>query len=178
MRLKPASLADTTVPPELPGAEALAFAPDWVCHGPLEAAPPAAPSHPAFDRLMARIPIELHHTFTRQQLVALSRASVPINSPHAVNVRVSVPFFGKRFYVTLLAGRERRSLKRLTAEGQLLTSKLFSLDSKLMAPILFLSLFVLAFGAYILRAALDVDTSASEPALHELINFIDRRHIQ
>jgi hypothetical protein len=35
---------------------------------------------------------------------------------HPVNIRVSLPFFGKRFYLTLVAGQERRAVERLKAE--------------------------------------------------------------
>lgn len=37
-------------------------------------------------------------------------------SDHPVNIRVSLPFFGKRFYLTLVAGQERRPVERLRAE--------------------------------------------------------------
>ncbi len=35
---------------------------------------------------------------------------------HPVNIRVSLPFFGRRFYLTLVAGQERRPVERLHAE--------------------------------------------------------------
>ena len=35
---------------------------------------------------------------------------------HAVNIRLSIPFFFCRFYLTIVAGRERRSPDRLVKE--------------------------------------------------------------
>lgn len=37
---------------------------------------------------------------------------------HAINYRVSTSFFGRRFFLTFLAGAEMRSLRRLQEEGQ------------------------------------------------------------
>lgn len=35
---------------------------------------------------------------------------------HPVNIRLSLPFFGERYYFTLVAGKERRSDERLADE--------------------------------------------------------------
>ncbi len=35
---------------------------------------------------------------------------------HPVNIRFSVPFFGRRFYLTVVAGQERRPAERLKAD--------------------------------------------------------------
>lgn len=37
---------------------------------------------------------------------------------HAINYRVSTAVVGRRFYLTVLAGAEKRSLRRLQEEGQ------------------------------------------------------------
>ncbi len=37
---------------------------------------------------------------------------------HAVNIRVSLPLFFGRYYVTILAGKERRGAKRREEESQ------------------------------------------------------------
>ena len=37
---------------------------------------------------------------------------------HAVNIRLSIPFFFGRFYLTIVAGRERRDTTRLKDERQ------------------------------------------------------------
>ena len=35
---------------------------------------------------------------------------------HPINIRFSVPFFGRRFYLAVLAGQERRPAERLKAD--------------------------------------------------------------
>lgn len=40
----------------------------------------------------------------------------PWSNNHAVNLRLSVPFFGGRYYLTVVGGRERRSRQRLAFE--------------------------------------------------------------
>ena len=35
---------------------------------------------------------------------------------HPVNIRLSIPFFGARYYLTLVAGKEKRSPERLREE--------------------------------------------------------------
>lgn len=40
----------------------------------------------------------------------------PWTNNHAVNVRLSLPFFGGRYYLTVVGGKERRSRQRLAFE--------------------------------------------------------------
>jgi len=44
--------------------------------------------------------------------------SVPWESDHRINLRLSIPFLFKRYYVTIVAGEERRSPERRAAERQ------------------------------------------------------------
>lgn len=44
--------------------------------------------------------------------------SAPWEADHPINLRLSIPFLFKRYYVTLVAGEERRSPERRTAERQ------------------------------------------------------------
>ena len=69
--------------------------------------------------LLAGIPSEIRSTFSEAQLAALAQASKPQQSRHRVDFRVSIPVWpGRRLYMRLLAGRERRNAKRLATEGQ------------------------------------------------------------
>ena len=71
-----------------------------------------------FNPLIADIPEDIRETFTPAQLHALARASRNQRTKHTVDFRVSLPFLGgRRYYLTVLAGRERRSAGRLVAEG-------------------------------------------------------------
>ena len=40
------------------------------------------------------------------------------HSPPPVNIRMTIPFLGQRFYFTVLSGKERRSKERLALERQ------------------------------------------------------------
>ncbi len=42
--------------------------------------------------------------------------AVPWECDHPINLRLSIPLFFKRYYVTILAGPERRSTRRLKEE--------------------------------------------------------------
>ena len=154
----------------------VAYAPEWIASGSPYRAPPPLLSHAAFDRLMARVPAEIRRTFTSQQMLALSRASVPINSPYRVNVRTSVPFFGKRFYVTLLMGRERRSLSRLADEKQLLSARLASIDKRLVPLMLTMAVFALVLTVYVFKSGLGIDFAASDAPLLDLMSISEHKH--
>ncbi len=66
---------------------------------------------------MSRIPPEVRSSFTPVQLAALQTALKPRH--HAVDLRLSLPWLGKRFYLVILAGEEQRSPLRRRLESQL-----------------------------------------------------------
>ncbi len=140
------------------------FAPEWrgaTTPPPLDQQPA---DHPAFYRLMQRIPPHVRATLTREQIVAISKASVPQNSPHLVDYRVSLPFFGKRFYVTLLAGRERRSRARLAREGQLLSVETWEMSATLATALAAMAIGGAIMVLYLYKAAIGADFILSGPA--------------
>lgn len=52
-------------------------------------------------------------TFTDTQLIALKQAfGDRLNKRHAVDIRLSIPFFKRGFYIVLLLGKEKRVKKR------------------------------------------------------------------
>jgi hypothetical protein len=70
-----------------------------------------------FERLFAQIAPEIANTFTDKQIEALKRGfGYQRLSSHFLDIRVSVPIPGLRFYLVLLAGSERRSRQRLHFE--------------------------------------------------------------
>lgn len=95
------------------------YAPLWSGNPVAISAAPQPPFHPAFERLLKRLPEEHRRALTDEQLSALALASLPSPASHLIEYRVSVPFFGRRFYLTVFAGREQRALARLVSEGQL-----------------------------------------------------------
>lgn len=77
------------------------------------------PQHtdPTFERLFAEISPEVTNTFTVEQLEAIKRGFASCAwRRHSLDIRVSVPIPGLRFYLVLLAGSERRSKVRLHSE--------------------------------------------------------------
>jgi len=70
---------------------------------------------PFVQQFFARIPPKTATTFTDAQLVALKQVfKERISKRHAVDIKLSMPFF-KGFYIVLLLGKEKRSKKRLQA---------------------------------------------------------------
>lgn len=75
--------------------------------------------------LLQRLPEAFLVTLNARQLAALKGSLAPPRaSPHRVDFRVSLPWFGGRYYVVLLAGDERRSVDRLRLEGQLTVGRI------------------------------------------------------
>jgi hypothetical protein len=73
-----------------------------------------------FEKLVAEIDPKVANTFTVEQLEAIKRGfSSRAWTRHSLDIRVSVPFPGLRFYLVLLAGSERRSKVRLHSEKNL-----------------------------------------------------------
>ncbi|MBN3892389.1 MAG: hypothetical protein HWQ43_25680 [Nostoc sp. JL31] len=68
---------------------------------------------PFEQQLFTRIPPEIVATFTNAQLTELKKVfNDRIYKRHFVDIRVSIPFFVKRFYVVFLLGKEKRFKKR------------------------------------------------------------------
>ena len=68
--------------------------------------------------LMARLESPIANSFSPEQKDALARAFAPGWNRHPVNIRVSMPWVGGRFYLTLIGGKERRDTHRRTLERQ------------------------------------------------------------
>jgi hypothetical protein len=71
------------------------------------------------DALMERIPPEVMDSFTPDQRAALAQATSPIRwRHHPINLRVAVPmpFAGRRGFLTIVGGAEKRSPDRVARE--------------------------------------------------------------
>ena len=69
---------------------------------------------PAFENFIARVPPAIAATLTEAQLIGLQKAFLTRQgSHHSIDIRLSVPLPGLRFYLVFLAGPERRSPQRL-----------------------------------------------------------------
>ncbi|MEH1928207.1 MAG: hypothetical protein V7K14_20825 [Nostoc sp.] len=72
---------------------------------------------PIFERLFSKISPKIANSFTDEQIKAIQRGfGSQIRARHFLDIRVSVPIPGLRFYLVLLAGSERRSQQRLLYE--------------------------------------------------------------
>lgn len=77
--------------------------------------------------------------------LASMRADVP--SPdaaheghHAADLKLSVPFWGSRFYIRFLAGPERRSMARLEEEGQVGALRITLFYAAVICPLIAIAL--------------------------------------
>jgi hypothetical protein len=59
-------------------------------------------------RICARMPVEVQMSFTPEQIAALGVATYYPPSPHKVAIRKTFGIFGKRYYLALFMGRDRR----------------------------------------------------------------------
>ncbi|HSV27922.1 MAG TPA: hypothetical protein VLL76_00145 [Candidatus Omnitrophota bacterium] len=74
----------------------------------------------AFEMLFDRIPAEVAGTFTDQQRAALYSAVKPTTwKRHPINIRLSFPFVGGRYFITVVGGQEKRSTERLAREHRM-----------------------------------------------------------
>lgn len=63
--------------------------------------------------MLQRMPEDVRATFAPYQIQAIESALIV--RPHAVDMRLSVPFFGRGVYVVVIAGTERRAIRRQQA---------------------------------------------------------------
>lgn len=70
-------------------------------------------SAPEAEDFLARMPSHVVASLTDEQRQAIARAALNESwSSHPVNIRFSLPLWFRRFYVTLVAGPERRTARR------------------------------------------------------------------
>lgn len=77
------------------------------------------PPNPALG-VVRRLPAQILASLTREQQITLGEALLRQKwRSHPVDIRITVPFFGKRYYFTAVAGREQRDRARLRLERRL-----------------------------------------------------------
>lgn len=68
----------------------------------------------SLEALLANLPDGVIESFTAEQRAALWNAAKPISwRKHPINIRITFPFFGGRYFVTIVGGFERRSVDRI-----------------------------------------------------------------
>ncbi|HLO77427.1 MAG TPA: hypothetical protein VK196_13305 [Magnetospirillum sp.] len=77
-------------------------------------------SEGGLETLLDRIPAEVAETFTPAQRAALWNAVKPVSwRRHPVNIRLSFPMIGGRFFVTVVGGQEKRANERRFRERRM-----------------------------------------------------------
>ncbi len=145
------------------------YAPAWLPDAGSAAAETVINAHPAFDRLMARLPFSMRSSFTGEQMMALARASVPIDAPHLLDYRVSVPVLKRRYYVSLLIGRERRSMSRLVQSGQTKRRRIMAAYAVATCSLIVVSVMVILVAALLLKVLLGIDVIEGPGTLSGLL---------
>ena len=145
--------------------------PHWIKQDGTELSLPTAaseaPERPfQYQRLLRRLPASVLATLTPQQLDAISDALIPDPPSHAVDYRVSVPFMGRRYYITLLAGRERRSLTRLAREAQLHAKHIATFYAVVLLALGCLTVSGTILLGYVVKSSLDIDMLDGPSMLH------------
>ena len=128
---------------------------------------------PFFQRFFEQVPPEIAHTFTPEQLHAIKHIYGDRTlAKHAVNLRLSVPIPGSRFYFILLSGKEQRSRARILKQ-----SKLYPIWTRLNAiaitVIIVLLLFIVFACAYFFLNVFGYKVHAPYPAV---IPWIDKQY--
>ena len=63
--------------------------------------------HALMRRILEQLPPEELHSFSENQIEALHRSALALpKANHAINIRWSIPFPGKGFYLVFFAGKE------------------------------------------------------------------------
>ncbi len=68
------------------------------------------------ERFLMNLPPEVASSFSDTQLAAIQRALGSGWSRHPVEIRRTIPFFGRRYFIVVLGGVERRSDERIRAD--------------------------------------------------------------
>ena len=111
----------------------------------------------AFDRVWKRLPTEVRASLSEHQLRALAIAMSGDETRHKIDFRASLPFFGKRYYLRLVSGRERRNVKRLKREGQLGLKEVSIVYAVMACSVIGIFMTFMIASLYILKSYLGLD---------------------
>jgi hypothetical protein len=130
------------------------------------------PVDPVFLRLLSQVPPDILASFTASQLEAMARVSMQSKAPHLMDFLVSLPFFGRRFYLRFSLGRERRSYDRLLREKQVELSKTILVWGA--AAWLTVSTLVLAslVTLYVFKSALGINLMRGRSPFHFVYELV------
>ncbi len=133
-------------------------------------APAFMPSHDLL-RLLAALPHTAGAKLTNMQMAALDVAIArtrPKAGSHKLDYRVSVPFFGKRYYFVVKGGEERRSQDRIAKEGLNAPWRVSIAYTVLMGVIATTGLMAVIVLLYLLKSIMGIDVYEDHSMLHNL----------
>ncbi len=122
--------------------------------------------------LLDGIPPAVRSEFTYNHLAALEVALVksrPVPRKHKLDFRVSLPFFGKRYYFVLLGGAERRSILRIERDGQNAPWRLTAAYFVIVTLLASVGLTALILGLYALKSLMGIDMFEGSSFMHGIV---------
>lgn len=122
-------------------------------------------------RLLQAIPPSAGITFSNAHLSALDVAierTRPRQGRHSLDFRVSLPVLGKRYYLVLLGGKERRSRARLRSEGQDAARRLWIGYALVLGVLLSASVVFGIMLLYLAKSMLGIDLFDEHSVMHDL----------
>jgi hypothetical protein len=114
---------------------------------------------PIIQSFLARIPGEIATTFTDTQLAELKKVFTDSkNTSSSVDIKLSIPFFKRRFYLVFLMGKERRSLERLQKSN-------FKVINTFLGTTYILAMLtiILGGGGYLIQEKIRIDSFRNTP---------------
>lgn len=145
----------------------MGFEPVWMSSADAAKQPPKIETHAVFDRLLHEIPNDVLASFTTEQLAVLAKATKPPTTRHFIDYRVSVPFIGGRYYLTLFFGKERRGLSRIRSEGQASLTKASILYVAILWIVFSVGLLASLVLIYVIKSAMGIDLFYGPSFLHD-----------
>lgn len=131
--------------------------------------PDLSTSDPETRRIYARIPPSIWSALNIEQQRVLFTAIRGNPNNHLFSVRSSIRVPGRRYYLTIYFGRERRNLDRLRDEGQLDPGEVSIAYIIIGAVALVASIIPIGLGLYVIKSALGIDIFDGASPLHGLI---------
>jgi len=108
---------------------------------------------PAIERFYAQLDPQISEELTPEQKAGVEKAvlAITLGARHKVDIRRSFPFFGKRFYLVFLLGRDLRQQHRQES-----TLSRILLTFLLLIAVLFVTSCIL-LTLYMIKSALGID---------------------
>ncbi|MDX2158473.1 MAG: hypothetical protein SFW09_18390 [Hyphomicrobiaceae bacterium] len=135
---------------------------------------PRTPANAALMRLLSRMPSEVVASFTATQLSALASGFGQERAPHLVDFLVSLPLLGRRYYLRVYLGRERRSYERLLREGQISLARTVLVWSGLAWMLVSLLVLGSLVTLYLVKSYFGINLMSGRSPLHFIYELIYR----